>query len=528
VDIVRRPSGAWARTLCACAVGCALALLVLWVGQAQEAPAAATPPLLDAAQLRQSVPEPVLGNNREWVALYWAAWDIASTNVRKGNEQNGLVDLYLGNPAGPHLSQWDACLSMMYARYGYGAFPGIASLDNFYRKQHQDGFICREISGEAGQDTLPPADPGATGPPLFSWAELEHYRLTGDKARLVRILPMLDRYFQWLKANRRRPNGLYWTSSAGSEMDGSPRGDKAYSWVDLSAQQALNARCVAEIARVVGDLQLSGQYDAEFAALGKLINQLCWDAQDGFYYDLDQQGQFVRIKTVAGFWPLVAGVADKPKAAALVAHLGNPQEFGQRHVFPSLSADQPGYDPAGGYWRGSVFPSANYAIIKGLQAAGEEDLAAQAAANDLTDMAEVYKQTRDIYESYAPALAAPGTQAQGHFVGSSGCGPIALLLENVIGLRAEAATNTVFWRLRRTDRHGVRDLRFGSNTVSLICDSRMLPEDTCNIAVRATQPFTLEIETSWAKFARRMPAGQQPVEIRGKRFPRPKPAVPGE
>lgn len=525
MDTRRRCWRALVGVLCTCAGGLALSLVAPGVGNAQEEPDGGV--FLSPVELRRSLPQPVLGADRDWLALYWAAWDIANGHVQKGSAENGFVDLYMGPPTGANPSQFDACLTMMYARYGHAVFPSIVSLDNFYRKQHPDGFICRELSSETGQDRWEKTDPDAIHPPLLAWAELEHYRLTADKARLSRILPILDRHFQWLKSNRRRANGLYWTSSVGSGMDNSPRGGTAHCWVDLSAQQALSARCLAEIAREVGDNQLAGQYDREYADLGKLINQLCWDRQDNIYYDLDAQGQFVRVKTVASFWPLLAGVADKKKAASLVGHLLNPAEFWQPHVFPSLSADHPDYDPSGGNWRGAVFPPLDYAIVKGLEQVGEEDLAAKVAANHLANMAEVFRQTDDIYDSYAPAMPAPGSEATGSFVGWSGCGPIALLLENVIGLRVDAPNNAVRWRLRRTDRHGVRALRFGSNSISLICDSRTFPEDTCRIAATAQDAFNLEVETTWTKVSKRIRPGKQVFEIKGKKRPKPPPETVG-
>ena len=44
-----------------------------------------------------------------------------------------------------------------------------------------------------------------------------------------------------------------------------------------------------------------------------------------------------------------------PDAAALAAELRNPRTFGRHHPVPTLAADEKGYDPAGGYWRGAVW-----------------------------------------------------------------------------------------------------------------------------------------------------------------------------
>ena len=93
----------------------------------------------------------------------------------------------------------------------------------------------------------------------------------------------------------------------------------------------------------------------------------------------------------------------------------------------------------------------------------------------------------------APDSFAAGNPAKADFVGWTGCGPIQLLIENVIGLQPDAATNTLAWRLRRTDRHGLEKLNLGGNTVSVICDAREDRNDATKIKVKNEKPFTLKV-----------------------------------
>ena len=105
--------------------------------------------------------------------------------------------------------------------------------------------------------------------------------------------------------------------------------------------------------------------------------------------------------------------------------------------------------------------------------------------------------TQHIFEFYSPELARPGTldgtEAKADFVGWTGCGPIQLLLENVMGLRPDAAANTLTWRLRRSDRHGVERLRLGSNTVSVVCRRRDGPESPAVLEVESEEELVLEV-----------------------------------
>ena len=122
--------------------------------------------------------------------------------------------------------------------------PGIASLDNFYAKQHADGEICREINRGTGKDRSawvnregrqlfsrwgwtgvgneavvyqgrpvpqPPPDLtlDALNHPILAWAEIESYRVTGDRQRLGKVYEPLVHYYRALQKYVRQGNGLY-------------------------------------------------------------------------------------------------------------------------------------------------------------------------------------------------------------------------------------------------------------------------------------------------------------------------------
>ncbi len=89
--------------------------------------------------------------------------------------------------------------------------------------------------------------------------------------------------------------------------------------------------------------------------LARRINHRMWDKKKKFYFDLQRNGKRAPIMTIAAYWTLLAKVASRKKAARLVAQLENPNTFGRRNLVPTLAANQPGYNPAGGYWRGSVW-----------------------------------------------------------------------------------------------------------------------------------------------------------------------------
>ncbi len=114
-------------------------------------------------------------------------------------------------------------------------------------------------------------------------------------------------------------------------------------------------------------------------------------------------------------------------------------------------------------------------VIRGLQRYGRQDLARSIAMNHLKNVVEVFRQTGTIWEFYAPDSVKPGL-VDGHpgrrdFVGWSGLGPIAHLIEFAIGIHVDAPANLVTWDIRSPQRCGVKRLWFGGKTASLMCEA---------------------------------------------------------
>jgi len=84
-----------------------------------------------------------------------------------------------------------------------------------------------------------------------------------------------------------------------------------------------------------------------------------------------------------------------------------------------------------------------------------------------------------------------GNPSQKDFVGWTGCGPIQLLIENVLGFRPDGANNKLTWYINRIDRHGIEQLKFGDITATLICQKRVSVGSSAEIHVIANKPFEL-------------------------------------
>ena len=493
------------------------------------------------AQFSNNLPRPILTDNDSLLELYWKAWEMLQQNIRIGNPDNEFVASYLDEGFNELIYQWDTCFMAMFAMYGGEMFPAMASLDNFYLKQRDDGWICRVYRESDGQpaEQPTPAEP-MINPPLFAWVEWKYFLLTGDSTRLAQVLPVLDTYYNWIDTNcmgQLAAAGLYYNTPLGSGMDNSPRtGIEGGGWVDLSSQMALFAKYMMFIGRQLRNDLIIQTYEQRYRTLTYIINGKMWDNISGFYYDITMQGKQTGVKTAASFWPLISEVASFPQARRLSEHLQNSDEFYRQHLFPTLSADDPSYDGKGHYWRGGVWAPTDYMIIKGLDIFPLRELAAIAAMNHIRNMYKVYKnftpspeeiapdQQREnyktIWECYAPDFVQPATRWDGDylcrpdFVGWSGLGPIALLLENVIGLQPSAPRDELYWNLRLREMHGVENYRFGDNNIDIICLKNELPVAPAEITITSNSPFHLVVSSQVGVKEFEIDAGENNLEIR--------------
>lgn len=475
------------------------------------------------------LPQPVLTEDSELVDMYWKCWEIAFKHFMKPQPNSPFVSNILDEAFCPNIFQWDMIFMTMFARYGNSVFPAIHSLDNFYCRQHDDGYICREIQESDGKDYIYEGRKNTVNPPLFSWAEVESFKNTGDKSRFEMVLPVLEKYVEWLNKdgspetasgpewykNGRRAAGsvhqLYWNTGLGSGMDNTPRGGNG--WVDMSCQMVLQYNNLAQMAKELGLKEKETFFKQQAKDIGDRINKYCWNETDGLYYDVDNNGKQVKCKTSGCFWPMIAGIASPEQCAKLVTNLKDTASFWRQFIFPTLGADQKDYDPKGGYWLGAVWAPTNYAIIKGLEQNGYEDFATEASIKYLDQMYCVYKNTGTVWENYMPDSCAPGAPARKDFVGWTGDGPIALLIENVLGFRVNGVDNSLTWILKRTDKHGIKNLKVGKTNVSAVCEKRKDLNAPAVITVESDKDFTLIIKSGTKEKKYDIKAGKQTIKF---------------
>jgi len=390
----------------------------------------------------------------------------------------------------------------MFARYGTRFFPFQRTLDNFYAKQHPDGFICREIKAD-GADCFERYDPVSTGPNLMPWCEMVYYQQFGDVERLHKIFPVLCAYYKWLRLNRTWRNGTYWSSGWGTGMDNMPRVPAGYNpiyshghmiWLDTNLQQLFTAKLLLEMGFYLERWQEIEDFEDEAKMLGKYIHDNLWDEQTGFLYDQYADGTLCKTKGIGAYWVLYTDVLDNKQLDRMVKELDNPLTFNRKYRIPSLSADHPKYKENGRYWQGGIWPGTNYMVMQGLIKKGYRKLARKIALNHYAQVLEVFKKTGTFWEYYSPEQPEPGFMARKNFVGWTGLPPIAEFIEFIIGIQGDYINKQIIWDMNLTEANGIERYPFGpEGLVNLKTEARASAKEEPRITVDTNIAFELVV-----------------------------------
>jgi glycogen debranching enzyme len=317
---------------------------------------------------------------------------------------------------------------------------------------------------------------------------------------------------------QRRQNGLYWVQGV-NEADDSPRNELMYYSASATSYQGLAALYLSRIAQVLGRADLKSFFDQQHEEIKALVNARFWDASHHIYNDLTRDGKFITelepgilCKHVHMFWPLMAELTPPERLAGIIAELKTPASFNRSSGIPSLSADSKGYNAENGqYWKGAVWPSAQCMVQEGLRACGQQEFLQETAEKYYQACLKAYQDQGTIMENLAPDK--PMGFGARDFVGWGGIGPVANLIEHILGFDLNAPANTITWRINRLERHGLQNLQFGGFETDLICEARSSPGNTCHITVKSGGSFVLKVLGGGQAVEKEIHPGTQSFDI---------------
>jgi glycogen debranching enzyme len=134
-----------------------------------------------------------------------------------------------------------------------------------------------------------------------------------------------------------------------------------------------------EIAEVVGAPDEDRELIAGWAERGRRGLETCWDADLKLCLDYDLRADKpLRVRTVAGFAPLIAGRQSPERVEALLEVLDSSAFAGRPGLRwplpPSTSPEELRFHPRS-YWRGPTWPVINWLLWWSLLRAGEPERA---------------------------------------------------------------------------------------------------------------------------------------------------------
>ncbi len=463
------------------------------------------------------LPAPVYEGRDDLIELYYKAWELMFDNIDYINKKDWKPIV----PCMPGISilwQWDSCFMTFFTNYCDGGISALNNLDNLYRLQRDDGYISMAYKIESEV----PAYGERINPPLYAWAEWEHYLISGDSSRFENVIPKIEALYIFIEKNKRHKNELYFFEDSNSSgMTAAPRGcadahDSGIAFVDLIAQQSLTALCLSKMYSVLNNTNKSDYFRSENERINALINKYHYCEKTGFYHDLfitNQKPLFLSNKTAASFWVLLCGAATDDRLKRTIGHIMSPDEFFTNTPFASLSKDDPNFNSDGGSWLGASRPHTTFAAIRGLYECGFSHFANKAATKYLNILSTVANDLRygSIWECYSPdepkpALKSPNLPAMSNFVGCAGIGPITIFIENVIGLHFDAQNNTITFDITHNKKSGIENMSFCGGATSIVHDNGKL-------FVTSEQPFTLITNKDGNQIKHTIPIGTSHLEV---------------
>lgn len=405
-----------------------------------------------------------------WIQDYWT---IPAT------EENSTDGYFIYPQDGKLvLDQLESLFASFFLVYSNRNYPAYQNIDYFYSRQEANGAIRCKYDVKDDKPVTNDTNPEGIGIPLFAWAEFNLYHKSGNKRRIKEIMPVLQKYMDWIDTTFKQKNGLYAVPAEACGMYGSPR-PEAYYPVDFNALLAVNAMYMAALGDILNDKDINFQYKRQYFSLKTRINSMMWDDDTAFYHDLNEQEQRLPQKTLAGFFPLLAEMPNEDRATQLIAHLNDPATFGTDHPFPSLSADSPDFSQQGDGFHGSVYPPFNFMVIKGLEKYQKWDIARECAIRHLYYMIDAMFPNNpdikgDLWEAYQPCKEGVSiTESNGplprkRYLHYAALSTIALMIENVIGLSISLPRKTVDWIIPNLEIMGIENLALKRNLITIL------------------------------------------------------------
>lgn len=164
--------------------------------------------------------------------------------------------------------------------------------------------------------------------------------------------------------------------------------------VDLNATLYGVERSLARWCEAAGDADAAAQYARAAEARTETVEEYCWDADAGFYFDYHAPGERRSDKwTLAAVSPLFFGLADDERAAAVADALES-KFLREGGLVTTLSETGQQWDAPNGW------APLHWLAVIGLERYGHDDLAREIATRWIRLVDDVFERTGKVVEKY--------------------------------------------------------------------------------------------------------------------------------
>lgn len=128
-----------------------------------------------------------------------------------------------------------------------------------------------------------------------------------------------------------------------------------------------------KLAEIQGDTETKEYCAKIYAKMIETVSELCWNEEDGFYYDIDVKTGTQTTEKCADAFFWLHFEKNEHRRQELLRHMNDVNEFNCYYI-PMLSKDSAGFNPLG-YWSGGHWPREVSMMAMGLKRSGFEEKA---------------------------------------------------------------------------------------------------------------------------------------------------------
>ncbi len=346
--------------------------------------------------------------DKKYEKLYYKTLSVQKVNVKTAEGKIPYMWTTPNRVPHRHMWLWDSVFHAL-AIVNYNQELAKSAIKAVLSQAKEDGFMPHSMN--------PKECSKVTQPQVLSWGVWEVYQKTGDKRFLEDSVAVLEGYLEWDMNNRdKNGNGLLeWATNPDEPtnkcdecgQDDSPRFDfdEEMDAVDFSTFACNDARYLSYIFNELGEEKKAKKWQDISNVLKEKINELLWDERDGVYYDRLFGGEFSKILTPSSFFPLMANIPSKERAAKMVRALTDENLLWTKNPLATVAKSHPTF--SNGMWRGGVWLNLNYFIIIGLKNYGYDDIANELKEKTLQMVYKWYQKTGTVSEFYDPTDKVP-------------------------------------------------------------------------------------------------------------------------